>query len=105
MSTATLFAWMTTQAISAATLFARTIRLRASIPGLSTQNVAIGVSASRSPLTTPDLTAEVPLAEMFGYTNAIRSLSRGRASYAMTPSAYEVAPEGFGLKAPPEPRK
>lgn len=45
------------------------------------------------------VTAEVPLVEMFGYTNAIRSLSRGRASYAMTPSAFEVAPEGFGRKA------
>lgn len=43
--------------------------------------------------------AEVPLVEMFGYTNAIRSLSRGRASYAMTPSAFEIAPEGFGRKA------
>ncbi len=37
--------------------------------------------------------AEVPLAEMFGYAGAIRSLSRGRASYSMTPAAYEVVPE------------
>nr|WP_306301510.1 hypothetical protein [Verrucomicrobium spinosum] len=40
------------------------------------------------------VTAEVPLAEMFGYAGAIRSLSKGRASYSMTPSGYEPAPEG-----------
>src|SRR5215207_2281308 len=33
------------------------------------------------------LYAEVPLAEMFGYATAIRSLSKGRASYSMEPSA------------------
>jgi len=37
--------------------------------------------------------AEVPLAELFGYAGAIRSLSRGRASYSMSPSSYEVVPE------------
>lgn len=39
--------------------------------------------------------AEVPLAELFGYAGAIRSLSRGRASYSMTPSAYEVVPDSI----------
>ncbi len=34
--------------------------------------------------------AEVPLAEMFGYAGAIRSLSKGRASYSMTPSCYRA---------------
>jgi elongation factor G len=38
------------------------------------------------------VTAEVPLVEMFGYAGAIRSLSRGRASYSMTPAAYEIVP-------------
>ena len=38
------------------------------------------------------ITADVPLAEMFGYANAIRSLSKGRASYAMTPSRFEPVP-------------
>ncbi|MBB5030894.1 elongation factor G [Prosthecobacter vanneervenii] len=37
--------------------------------------------------------AEVPLLEMFGYAGAIRSLSRGRASYTMVPTSYEVVPE------------
>ena len=39
------------------------------------------------------ITAEVPLAEMFGYAGTIRSLSRGRASYTMTPASYEIAPQ------------
>jgi elongation factor G len=38
------------------------------------------------------IAAEVPLVEMFGYAGAIRSLSRGRASYTMAPSSYEVVP-------------
>ncbi len=37
--------------------------------------------------------AEVPLVEMFGYAGAIRSLSRGRASYTMVPTSFEVVPE------------
>jgi len=36
--------------------------------------------------------AEVPLAEMFGYATAIRSLSKGRAAYSMTPSHFEQVP-------------
>ena len=37
--------------------------------------------------------AEVPLAEMFGYATAIRSLSRGRADYSMLPSRFEPVPQ------------
>ncbi len=36
--------------------------------------------------------AEAPLAEMFGYATAIRSLSRGRSSYSMEPSHFEQVP-------------
>lgn len=36
--------------------------------------------------------ADVPLAEMFGYATAIRSLSKGRASYSMEPSHFEQVP-------------
>jgi elongation factor G len=42
--------------------------------------------------------AEVPLAEMFGYADTIRSLSRGRASYAMTPERFESTPPGVSEK-------
>jgi elongation factor G len=34
--------------------------------------------------------AEVPLAEMFGYATALRSLSQGRAAYSMQFDRYEV---------------
>lgn len=37
--------------------------------------------------------AQAPLANMFGYSNASRSLSQGRASYSMTPSDYAPAPD------------
>jgi elongation factor G len=37
--------------------------------------------------------ADVPLAEMFGYATAIRSLSKGRSSYSMEPSHFEQVPE------------
>jgi elongation factor G len=38
------------------------------------------------------INAEVPLAEMFGYSTAIRSLSKGRSSYSMEPSHFEEVP-------------
>jgi len=37
--------------------------------------------------------ANVPLSELFGYSTAIRSLSRGRASYAMEPAHFERVPK------------
>ncbi len=41
---------------------------------------------------TSDVHAEVPLAEMFGYVNNIRSMSKGRAAYSMEPSHFEQVP-------------
>jgi elongation factor G len=38
------------------------------------------------------LNAQVPLAEMFGYATAIRSLSKGRASYSMEPLSFAQVP-------------
>jgi len=38
------------------------------------------------------VSAQVPLAEMFGYATAIRSLSKGRASYSMEPLTFEQVP-------------
>ena len=38
------------------------------------------------------LNANVPLADMFGYATAIRSLSKGRASYSMEPLTFEQVP-------------
>jgi elongation factor G len=42
--------------------------------------------------------AEVPLSEMFGYSNAIRSLSKGRAEYSMTPLRYDPTPAELAAK-------
>ncbi len=39
------------------------------------------------------LNSEVPLAELFGYATVIRSLSKGRAAYSMTPSHFEMVPQ------------
>ena len=36
--------------------------------------------------------AKVPLAKLFGYSTAIRSLTKGRASYSMEPDQFEPAP-------------
>ncbi len=38
------------------------------------------------------ITAEAPLSEMFGYSNALRGMSQGRASYAMEPLKYAQVP-------------
>ena len=39
------------------------------------------------------VTGSIPLSELFGYATAIRSLSRGRASYSMEPSHFEKVPK------------
>src|SRR6266576_2474548 len=55
-------------------------RRRGRILNMETKNLATVVHAA------------VPLAEMFGYATAIRSLSKGRASYSMEPSHFEPVP-------------
>lgn len=37
--------------------------------------------------------AHVPLASLFGYSTAIRSLTKGRASYSMEPDKFEIVPK------------
>jgi elongation factor G len=39
--------------------------------------------------------AFVPLAEMFGYATTLRSMTQGRASYAMEPSHYAPVPQSI----------
>ena len=41
------------------------------------------------------IAADVPLAELFGYSTAIRSLTKGRASYTMEPTCFDRVPEGI----------
>lgn len=42
--------------------------------------------------------ADVPLAEMFNYANALRSLTQGRASFSMEPSYYAQVPNNISEK-------
>jgi len=51
------------------------------------------ISSLESKLSLTTIAAQVPLAEMFGYATAIRSLSKGRSSYSMEPSHFEQVPE------------
>jgi elongation factor G len=55
-------------------------RRRGKIMSIETKTISTSVNA------------EVPLAEMFGYATAIRSLSKGRAAYSMEPSHFEQVP-------------
>jgi elongation factor G len=51
----------------------------------------VEVSASAGDTRTIDL--RVPLANMFGYATALRSLTQGRATYTMEPDSYQPVPE------------
>jgi len=44
---------------------------------------------------TKAIKAEVPLAEMFGYSTTMRSLSQGRATYTMEFKHYAEAPKAI----------
>ncbi|MEM7672976.1 MAG: elongation factor G [Verrucomicrobiota bacterium] len=48
---------------------------------------------SNGTLTT--IQAQVPLETMFGYATDVRSLSKGRASYSMTPASFEEVPSNI----------
>ncbi|MCO5060943.1 MAG: elongation factor G [Kiritimatiellae bacterium] len=39
--------------------------------------------------------AEIPLAELFGYSTGLRSLTRGRASYSVEPARFEIVPQNL----------
>ena len=41
------------------------------------------------------ISANVPLAELFGYATTIRSLSRGRATYSMEPAHFDRVPKAI----------
>jgi elongation factor G len=44
------------------------------------------------------VTASVPLSEMFGYTNTLRSMTQGRASMTMTFDHYDVVPPNVSME-------
>ncbi|MBL9164016.1 MAG: elongation factor G [Planctomycetaceae bacterium] len=61
------------------------------VSDLQQRRAIINHTQSRGHLTV--LHAEAPLANLFGYSSAMRSLSQGRASCSMTPSTYAAAPD------------
>jgi len=63
------------------------------IGDLNSRRAKINSIEARGNLTI--VNAEVPLAEMFGYATAIRSLSKGRSSYSMEPSHFEPVPSNL----------
>lgn len=69
------------------------------VSDLSQRRARIVNTDSRSGITF--IEAHAPLAELFGYSNAMRSLSQGRAGASMEPLEYESAPpdiaEGFAM--------
>ncbi len=50
------------------------------------------ISETEQRANTRIVTAEAPLSEMFGYSNTLRGMSQGRASYAMEPLTYRPVP-------------
>lgn len=58
-------------------------RRRGKIVSIETKNINTNINS------------EVPLAEMFGYSTAVRSLSKGRASYSMEPYTFEQVPSSI----------
>ncbi len=66
------------------------------IGDLMTRRAQIKETGNRGKLKTA--IANVPLAEMFGYANALRSLTQGRASFSMEPSFYAQVPNQIAEK-------
>ena len=55
-----------------------------------------GMVASMDDIPTgKSIKAEVPLSEMFGYSNRMRSLTQGRANYSMEFAKYMEAPKNI----------
>jgi elongation factor G len=63
------------------------------IGDISARRGRVGEMTAGEPLHT--VKAEVPLSELFGYSTALRSLSRGRASHSMEPHAFDIVPENL----------
>ena len=66
------------------------------VGGLNSKRAQIGQMTDRA--RTKVIEAKVPLAEMFGYATALRSLSQGRASFTMEFLHYAVVPNSIAEK-------
>jgi elongation factor G len=61
------------------------------IADLNSRRAEVGGLSAAGPLRS--IVGRVPLARMFGYSTAVRSLSQGRASFSMQPAGFRVVPE------------
>jgi elongation factor G len=84
---------------SACTILEPIMRLEAVAPEDQIGSVIKDLGAKRSEIlemgergSLRTVTAKVPLAELFGYADQIRSLSQGRASFSMEPDLYAAVP-------------
>jgi elongation factor G len=75
------------------------MRLEVQVPTAFTGDVLADLNRRRAVVESNDadeghshLVGRVPLSTMFGYSTAVRSLTQGRAGYAMEPSGYEPVP-------------
>ena len=76
------------------------MKLEITVPPESVGEVLGDLNSRRGSVVNMDMRADmqivnarVPMAEMFGYATAIRSLTKGRASYSMEPDMFEIAPK------------
>ncbi|MBR1920739.1 MAG: elongation factor G [Kiritimatiellae bacterium] len=76
------------------------MKLEITTPGESVGEVLGDLNGRRGAVQSMDMkgdlqlvNARVPLASMFGYATAIRSLTKGRASYSMETDQFELAPK------------
>ena len=60
---------------------------------ITTRNGIINSLESRSAI--EHVRAQVPLANMFGYSTALRSITQGRATFAMEFSHFQEKPGGL----------
>ena len=63
------------------------------IGSLNSKRAMISETLNRGSLAV--IRGEVPLAEMFGYTTDLRSLTQGRASFTMEPADYKAVPQSM----------
>ena len=76
------------------------MKLEVIVPEAYVGDVLNDLNARRADITAMDvredlrvITAKVPLAQLFGYSTVVRSLSQGRANHAMEPLEYALAPD------------
>jgi len=81
------------------------MRVQAVVPEVNYGSIQASLISKRGTITDTHLhgnmrvlDANIPLAEMFGYSSEIRGLTAGRGSFSMEPLRYEKVPEQISEK-------